>query len=187
MNVIGLKKCPKCGHKELYGCHNYYTIGAPFKCPKCGSGMDYSPFRAVDGHLPDEAYQKTWDFLQANIATLDFKIIELKPGHIRIEWTGLPAVNEFGLPTYVKEPLCPDCGLPTEQEVLMTPGGTCARWHGPFNFKITTVGFNTLLTTRGKIGYLTRLQYIYQCLTCGRTFETMDAALDCQHKLEGSR
>ena len=90
MNVIGLKKCPKCGFKELYGCHNYYTIGAPFICPQCGTTMDFAPFKYSIDHVSDEEYQKTWNLLQRNLATLDFITKPKdKKGTVTLEWVGI--------------------------------------------------------------------------------------------------
>jgi hypothetical protein len=90
MNVIGLKKCPKCGFKELYGCHNYYTVGDPFFCPKCKTPMDYTPYQFCNCYLSDKEYQKTWDLLQKHLDTLDYITTEISPGVIRQEWVGLP-------------------------------------------------------------------------------------------------
>lgn len=88
-SVIGLKKCPKCGLKQLYGCHNYYTIGAPFKCPNCGSEMSYAPYKMTNKYLSDEAWEKTWNFLDRNLKTLDFETIEGDQGRMTIKWVGL--------------------------------------------------------------------------------------------------
>ena len=90
MNVIGLKKCLRCGHKELYGCHNNYTIGAPFICPNCSAVMDYASFQYTPDYVTDEEYQKTWDFLKANLATLDFITKTDGDGCLTVNWIGLP-------------------------------------------------------------------------------------------------
>ncbi len=88
-SVIGLKKCPKCGLKQLYGCHNYYTTGAPFKCPNCGDEMLYAPYKTTNEYLSDEEWEATWNLLDKNLKTLDFEIIEHGQGRVTIEWLGI--------------------------------------------------------------------------------------------------
>lgn len=91
MNIIGLKKCPNCGFKELYGCHNYYTTGAPFICPKCKTEMEYAPYKMNQGHISDEEWQKTLSLLEKNLKTLDFSFVEkkTKEGIFTLKWTGI--------------------------------------------------------------------------------------------------
>ena len=89
MNVIGLKKCPKCGYKELYGCHNYYTIGAPFFCLKCNNIMNYAPYKECDNYISDKEYNKIMDYLEEHLETLDFEFKEKKNGIFRLIWKGL--------------------------------------------------------------------------------------------------
>lgn len=73
VSVIGLSKCPKCGFKEIYGCNNYYTTGAPFKCHKCKTMMDYAPYQYSDGHVSEKQYNKTKTLLESHLETLDFE------------------------------------------------------------------------------------------------------------------
>jgi hypothetical protein len=89
MNIIGLKKCSKCGHKDVYGCHNYYTIGAPFRCPKCKHLMDHAPYKAYSGYVSDKQYNKTFKYFKEHIETIDYEIIEKGKGIINIVWKGV--------------------------------------------------------------------------------------------------
>ena len=89
MNVIGLKKCPNCGFKELYGCHNYYTTGAPFNCPKCDTAMNYVPYAMDNSYVSDEEYEKVENLLEKNLETLDYVVTEKERGALTIKWVGI--------------------------------------------------------------------------------------------------
>jgi len=89
MNIIGLKKCPNCKFKDIYGCHNYYTIGAPFTCPKCGELMVYAPYKWASGYVSDEDYNRTLNYFKDNLEKIEFQVIDKERGTIEIKWIGI--------------------------------------------------------------------------------------------------
>ena len=89
MNVIGIKKCNKCGKKEVYGCNNYYTVGQPFFC--CHKMMDNAPYLCSFTHMSKKKFDKIWNYFEKNIDNIDYKIIpdEKHEGVISIKWVGV--------------------------------------------------------------------------------------------------